>query len=830
MKKSVNNNKSTILMSLAFAIPVGIMLIVAIVCRMAPFGDNVLLISDINNQFVAFFAYFKDVITSSNDFAYTFSKCLGGDMVGFSAYYLNNPFLLLLLPCPNAKLPILLFYIMILQIGLMGLTFYLFVRDIGGESAANLIFSTSYALMGYVAAYITLPMYFNNLILLPLVMMGLHRLIRQKRHFVLYVISLALSIWTNYYLGYMVCIFIGLYVVMLCISGKISKFNDFMRIVVMSVLGVCLAGFCLIPTVVSIAGTKSAPKGDALKAYLLFGPTSLIRNLLPGTFYGNLSNLCAPYIYVGVITLFGMVLYIFATSITLREKISHLMLLAILIASAAVNTLDIVWHAFNAPVGFAHRFAFIISFYMIYMCYIGYKSAVSNNDRLGIVTRPVVGYAVLTLVCVELLFNMYRTLDVYLATSETQQSYEEYLDKVTPVIDKIQAEDSGIYRIEKDFERNHNDAMQFAYTGLSHNSSCEKDYVKTFIGRMGLRNQGIWAFYNQGSTSFTDMFLGVKYYVSRFDSTNKPGVFDFAGDECYVYRNEYALPLGFMTTDKIADVDMTQENPFERQNDIIRAFGHDFSAYESASYDVALTNLTEEEVEVVPTDDIGTNTVLPNKATQYTLIDNTSRGVLTYNVYASKPCNLYCYFTAPCQQKVQLYKNEEDLGDYFSDFRWGIVNLGNYEAGDSVSVNLELANDNVTICNAFFYEEDPGELLKWAKGCQESTVQVLCPVSSRLEIDANVAQDGLMVFSIPYEKDWSIKVDGKKVPQTEVLECLMAIDMTNGEHHISMKYVPRGLYLGVAISIISLLVVICLLVVLGEGREDESCNNTRTKS
>ena len=81
---------------------------------------------------------------------------------------------------------------------------------------------------------------------------------------------------------------------------------------------------------------------------------------------------------------------------------------------------------------------------------------------------------------------------------------------------------NSLYRIEKDIMYTMVDPMAFDYAGLSHNSSCEKAKVKDFMSKMGFRNQGIWAFYNQGSTAFADSFLGVKYFISRFDSTDKP--------------------------------------------------------------------------------------------------------------------------------------------------------------------------------------------------------------------------------------------------------------------------------------------------------------------
>lgn len=43
----------------------------------------------------------------------------------------------------------------------------------------------------------------------------------------------------------------------------------------------------------------------------------------------------------------------------MKEKICSLVFLIILIASFSVNTLNILWHGFDEPVGFENRFSFL---------------------------------------------------------------------------------------------------------------------------------------------------------------------------------------------------------------------------------------------------------------------------------------------------------------------------------------------------------------------------------------------------------------------------------------------------------------------------------------
>ena len=68
------------------------------------------------------------------------------------------------------------------------------------------VFSTAYALSGFVAAYSWDVMWMDVVAVAPLAIVGLEKLVRDKKP-VLYYVSLALCILSNYYLSIMLCIF-----------------------------------------------------------------------------------------------------------------------------------------------------------------------------------------------------------------------------------------------------------------------------------------------------------------------------------------------------------------------------------------------------------------------------------------------------------------------------------------------------------------------------------------------------------------------------------------------------------------------------------------------
>ena len=78
-----------------------------------------------------------------------------------------------------------------------------------------------------------------------------------------------------------------------------------------------------------------------------------------------------------------------------------------------------------------------------------------------------------------------------------------------------------------------------------------------------------------------------------------------------------------------------------------------------------------------------------------------------------------------------------------------------------------------------------------------------------------------MMTSIPYEKGWSVKVDGVKQDIIAIKDALVGVELTAGEHTIELSYIPAGFIAGTAISVISLAGLIALYYIL-KKREKRS--------
>ncbi len=96
------------------------------------------------------------------------------------------------------------------------------------------------------------------------------------------------------------------------------------------------------------------------------------------------------------------------------------------------------------------------------------------------------------------------------------------------------------------------------------------------------------------------------------------------------------------------------------------------------------------------------------------------------------------------------------------------------------------------------------------------------------EIEAG--QPGVLFTSIPYDKGWTLKVDGIKQEPGKIFDTFLSVDIPAGRHIIEMSYEPEGLRAGAAVTAFSIL---CLLAEKGKplwkkrNFKKENCGKTR---
>lgn len=248
---------------LSFLIPSSFLTIIFAVLNIYPFGKISPLVIDLDRQYIDFLSYFKTIILDNNNFLYSFNQVLGGNMFGFSAYYLFSPLNFVCLFFSREYMTIAAVIIIIFKIGLSGLTFNLFLKNISNDKQKyiSLIFSTAYALMAFNTVYYYTIIWLDGIILLPLVVIGINRILNNKKYGV-YVLFLFLSFISNYYIGFMIFIFSCLYFMYMVLKSYTFKElltikSEEIRCFILSSIFTCLISmFLILPVFLSLLGSK----------------------------------------------------------------------------------------------------------------------------------------------------------------------------------------------------------------------------------------------------------------------------------------------------------------------------------------------------------------------------------------------------------------------------------------------------------------------------------------------------------------------------------------------------------------------------------------------
>ena len=848
------NRKKIACYLLAFFIPIMMMLIISLIYGFYPFGQTSILMADMRYQFVDYFGYLKYIFFGNDTFAYNFSKTFGGDMLGFSSYYLNSLPNLILLLFPNEYLPAGILLMATLMIGCSGLTFNILLDKLFSTRWASLIFSTAYAFMGFMLAYFNCVHYFFNIMLLPLIILGLCNMIRTGKISILYIITLFLSIFTNYYMGYMTCLFsVIFFLYYIAVEAesfkKLKEYkNAFFSYVIASCTAAALSAFTLIPVLFSLVGQKSGVGEADLSLSKNFNMIDVFSGLYTSAFHGNISD-GLPIIYCGVSTVVFVILFLVNKKVGKRERIVSTLALAAVLVCFYINALNIIWHGFNAPIGFPYRDSFFFSFLLLFIAYKGFLSTanglglyqgvicviaylgysaymvLSHNAYVGrdqiVLTGTVIvvvlfflyGFRnkkeyVIPLIAglfllqgADLLYNGYVSIGGYfidLAENPQDYSFNEYYQFVVQnreILQKIDTEDPGFYRIEKMYRRSLNDAMLFGYNGLSHFSSCETDQVKNFMETLGFRNNENWAYYGHGSTSFADIFMGVRYLLSQYDETPKPYECDFVIHDKYVYHNPYAMPLAFGMSGYVRALAPERYNMFTYQNAIAGAFKNQkYQIYRPVYVSsVDMVNATQD-------------------GNSFRKTDPSQEAYVSYHLIANSKDFIYMYFYAPDLQDTTMVIDDLEKEPYFTQYGWSIREVGHFDRGEEVEVRVYLDQDEIKIGKALFYYENKEELRRWYEDSNDLGVPLQKITSSHLVGETDFPEDEMLVMTIPYETAWKIRIDGKEVRQEKVMKGLMAVPVQAGKHSIDMRYIPKGLFGGAFVSVIALIFLLTLVI------------------
>ena len=358
----------------SFFLSAALMLLVYAAMDVYPFGKSSVLVLDLNGQYVQFFAGLRAILHGDGSLLYSFSRSLGGEFLGMYAYYLASPFSWIVAIFPEKNILEALLVIFVLKSGFAGLSFGAFLHYTRRPpKPLTVAVSVLYAMSSYAVVMQHNTMWMDAVMLLPLLLLGLERLVRHKKP-ILYTVTLGVTLLANYYIGYMVCIFTAIYFFYLFLAHDVEELNprgerhhflsSLLRTGVYTILGIGIAAMLLLPAYYSLTFGKTTFSEGNFAFTTKFNILDFITKMLPGA-YDTVRPEGLPWVYAGTVALILLPLFFMAGKISVREKIASGAILFVLFLSMYINTFDVLWHGGQAPNWLNYRYSFVFIFFML---------------------------------------------------------------------------------------------------------------------------------------------------------------------------------------------------------------------------------------------------------------------------------------------------------------------------------------------------------------------------------------------------------------------------------------------------------------------------------
>lgn len=835
----------------AFCLPVILMLLAFLVMGIYPAGENQIAVIDMYHQYVPFLGELQSKLQSGGSLFYTWNGAGGSNFWNLLAYYGASPLNLILVLFPKKFLMEGVTLILLLKIGLAGSTMAVYLRAIVWEkdkrsADISLVgFATLYALCSYVMAYYWCIMWMDAVALLPLCILGLHKIL-DGRSGVFYTVCLALVVFINYYMAIMVCIFILFYYPVLYfikVQGESAGhfFKTTGRAVGYSLLGVLMSAVMLLPTWMSMQSTYYISADMPEKTELYNDLLDILNQMLPNAELTYREGL--PNLYCGMFVVILLVFYWISRTIPLREKLLNGAFLVFLIFSLNINKLDFIWHGFHFPNQLPYRYTFMICFLLIAMAYQVFQRVDEIRvNHLWILLAAGGGYYLLAqkiltehikdldlfvysglawlalYVAILLLYkkgrlpkNLLLILTVILLTCEmasntctsidqvgTTQRSNYYANEadIAKLVKKTEGTDDRFGRTEMNDNYILNCPAMYHYKGISQFSSSLNANATALMEHIGVEGAPDKNRFNYNQTDpVTNAMLNIRYLIGKnlpIDDSDFKQIAKSGNSR--LYESIYPLSIGYMTADTIRTWNYEQENPFMVLDDYVRAVTQ--NKYTSVFTEIEPVDVSAANIELSSTGDGMWDSTLKNETKK-------SKTILTYQ--AQQTGKQYLFIEADDADAITVSQEKKDDKIEIRNDCGSIVNLGEMDSGTKFTVTIEYKEGKGGSVVSHVCIMDEAVWQDAYKMLSASMLDVTDYGDSCLKGTIDVQEDGVFVTSVPYEAGWKLKVDGHTREINELIGgAWISTSLSAGEHQIELSFRPPGLIAGLLITLASI--------------------------
>lgn len=757
--------------------------------------SNNLFYGDLQAQYLPIFRYLYNILHGNATFPYTFSKGLGGSMYGAIFYGFSNPINFFVYFFNDVKIFIIIS--MLFKIGLSGLTSFLLLKYKGNNDKISFIFSLAYSLSGYMCLYFIHIIWLDSIWLLPLIIIGIDKIINKEKDYI-YILSLFFVLVCNYYIGYIICLFSILYYFYQLYLNNGKKFiknnlKNIMHFIFITFIVGCSVMFILIPIYFeSLNFNRFFVKKNIFNF--------IFSDYFAGTYLGfdnikNVLNEKTFLSYCGILSFILNIFYFFSKKITKKEKKATFILYFILLIPIVFTPFIKFWHLFTFPVCYAYRYSFIFilikiinsakileieedynkNLLLIFVIYLivsvsFFVLIFDDKKYYNIGLLNIILTLLLMVLYLFLLYKKHFKIIIYLFIIELLLNFSIigydicndrtlYFNRIDysdyqKLGDTISRYNNYNYRVE--LTDSDNLSLNNNYYGLSTFLSNQNYYNILFCNYINniLLPKNYYLYSN--TNVFFDNLVGLKYIIDYRKNYNYDIIEEnkYEGYTFYLHKNPYSLGLGYSVSNRAKKINLNEsDKKFDFYNKLYN--------YLDDSDENYFIKLDVEKID----------------SKSFRLNKNKNYGQLFV--------------------KTNLIPNNYDEDDIIIYENYFIF----YDViEDNISFEFNSDIDELEI-----YSIDMDKIKKFVDNREKLIIEE--NDGNYLRGNINLSNDSILLLTIPYEKGWTIFVDGKKVSYYKILDSLIGIDLSKGYHELEMRYEVPGLKTGIFVSLFSLIIL-----------------------
>ncbi|MFT9007948.1 MAG: YfhO family protein [Bifidobacterium sp.] len=275
-------------------------------------------------------------------------------------------------------------------------------------------------------------------------------------------------------------------------------------------------------------------------------------------------------------------------------------------------------------------------------------------------------------------------------------------------------------------------------------------------------------------------------------------------------RNENVAPLGVLAPRKLADLKLGSDI-LENQTKLMSALA-DGSV--SNADDVSGRYFSQVEPKLLPSPNLEVRNQSKGRQLFQFVFDLEARHDLDKSsvnyqvkVPAGRQAYLYLQTVGSNRLNGQIYKTISIDGKAVSTTQLSLsgfyYDLGFYEKETTIDFSFAFSNaDNLLVNTPKVVFLDADAVLADTQSIQDNGVDFMVD-GNRASAELVADENQMVWMSIPYDKGWQLKIDGKSSPVESFDDGLLAFDVPKGRHSVELSFEARGFDVGFTTFVMS---------------------------